>query len=376
MSAFDTLVESYTSTTGVYWALEDNSGTTAAVDSSGNSHTLTCSSFTFGSTGIVPSDALTCATLTVSSNGTSTYQPSFATPNVTLGLIVNFATVPTGTQILLNSILSNKGAAFVITSSGGQDFQMYNGTTVTQLFGAALTANHTYLMIGTWDGTTVTYYQYDLTASSHITPLTGTLAGATWAAGENFVVGNSQTVAELGRVFVLPVTLNQTQVTALYTAATTTGFTVTFNNNGGTGSLTAETDSSPTALSLFSTGTMAKVGRQFTGWNTAANGTGTAYADGASYAFSASATLYAQWGRNTVASKMEWLAVLNSLAGKTNLGELAAANAWAGTTNLGLLAALNVKAGTTNLGLDAACNIIAGTTGLSALDALNQENMS
>jgi uncharacterized repeat protein (TIGR02543 family) len=40
---------------------------------------------------------------------------------------------------------------------------------------------------------------------------------------------------------------------------------------------------------------MAYTGYAFTGWNTLANGTGTAYADGASYPFSANATLYAQW---------------------------------------------------------------------------------
>ena len=74
------------------------------------------------------------------------------------------------------------------------------------------------------------------------------------------------------------------------------GYTVTFNANGGTGSLTAEGPYSvATALSLFSTGSMAYTGYAFTGWNTAADGTGTAYADGASYPFSANATLYAQW---------------------------------------------------------------------------------
>jgi uncharacterized repeat protein (TIGR02543 family) len=72
-------------------------------------------------------------------------------------------------------------------------------------------------------------------------------------------------------------------------------FTVTFNNNGGTGSLASETNGTATALSLFSTGTMAYAGHTFTGWNTAANGSGTAYADGASYPFTASVTLYAQW---------------------------------------------------------------------------------
>ena len=72
-----------------------------------------------------------------------------------------------------------------------------------------------------------------------------------------------------------------------------TGYTVTFNGNGSTsGTMANETNSAPTALS---TNTFTRSGYSFTGWNTAANGTGTAYADGASYPFSASATLYAQW---------------------------------------------------------------------------------
>ena len=53
-----------------------------------------------------------------------------------------------------------------------------------------------------------------------------------------------------------------------------------------------EINSAPTALS---TNTFTRSGYSFTGWNTAANGTGTAYADGAVFPFSASATLYAQW---------------------------------------------------------------------------------
>jgi hypothetical protein len=90
-----------------------------------------------------------------------------------------------------------------------------------------------------------------------------------------------------------------------------------------------------------------------------------------------SATTYAGTGGSTttlVAPTAGWLAVLNNLAGTTNLGELAAANAYAGTTGLGLNAALNAKAGTTGLGLNAACNSIAGTTGLEALSALCQKS--
>jgi len=68
--------------------------------------------------------------------------------------------------------------------------------------------------------------------------------------------------------------------------------TVTFNNNGGTGSMSPEIHNIPTALTL---NTFMRLGYSFGGWNTLANGSGTAYADGASYAFLADATLYAQW---------------------------------------------------------------------------------
>ncbi len=74
-------------------------------------------------------------------------------------------------------------------------------------------------------------------------------------------------------------------------------FTVTFNGNGSTSGATApETNHAPTALSA---GGFSRDGFVFSGWNTAADGSGTAYADGATYAFTASATLFAQWIVNT-----------------------------------------------------------------------------
>ncbi len=68
--------------------------------------------------------------------------------------------------------------------------------------------------------------------------------------------------------------------------------TVTFNGNGGTGFMANETANAPTALTA---NTYTDVGHGFSGWNTAADGSGTAYANGATYAFNTSATLYAQW---------------------------------------------------------------------------------
>jgi uncharacterized repeat protein (TIGR02543 family) len=69
--------------------------------------------------------------------------------------------------------------------------------------------------------------------------------------------------------------------------------TVTFDANGGSGTLSAQSSGSVTGLTS-NTG-ITRSGYYFDGWNTVAAGSGTAYADGADYAFSSSTTLYAQW---------------------------------------------------------------------------------
>ena len=71
------------------------------------------------------------------------------------------------------------------------------------------------------------------------------------------------------------------------------GHTVTFNVNGGTGTMSSQVANVPTALT---SNTFTRLGYTFTGWNTQANGLGVAYADKAMYAFDADITLYAQWG--------------------------------------------------------------------------------
>lgn len=67
---------------------------------------------------------------------------------------------------------------------------------------------------------------------------------------------------------------------------------VTFSANGGTGNMASETANvaSPLTLNAFT-----RSGYTFNDWNTYANGSGTSYANGATYAFTTSITLYAQW---------------------------------------------------------------------------------
>ena len=46
--------------------------------------------------------------------------------------------------------------------------------------------------------------------------------------------------------------------------------------------------------------TYSRANHKFAGWNTAANGTGTAYGDGDSFTVTGNITLYAQWTRTAV----------------------------------------------------------------------------
>ncbi len=72
--------------------------------------------------------------------------------------------------------------------------------------------------------------------------------------------------------------------------------TVTFNANGGSGSMAPQVADAPTALTANA---FTRTGYTFNGWNTQAGGGGTAYADGATYSFVSSGTLFAQWKANS-----------------------------------------------------------------------------
>jgi len=70
--------------------------------------------------------------------------------------------------------------------------------------------------------------------------------------------------------------------------------TVTFKSNGGSGAMASEKkdQASPLTINAF-----ARAGYTFIDWNSAVDGSGTSYANGASYPFASNLTLYAQWKR-------------------------------------------------------------------------------
>ena len=84
--------------------------------------------------------------------------------------------------------------------------------------------------------------------------------------------------------------------------------TVTFEANGNAeypveGTMTPQTVTAKTDT-VLTTNTFTREGYNFTGWNTAADGTGTSYADGATVNLTENTTLYAQWEDNHSLTKV------------------------------------------------------------------------
>ena len=75
--------------------------------------------------------------------------------------------------------------------------------------------------------------------------------------------------------------------------------TLTYDANGGTGTMT-DTNSpyANGATVTVKSNSFTRTGYTFTGWNTAANGSGTPYSAGNTFSISANTTLFAQWSEN------------------------------------------------------------------------------
>lgn len=84
-----------------------------------------------------------------------------------------------------------------------------------------------------------------------------------------------------------------------YAISYTAGYTITFDANGGTGTMADQTISGTAALNANA---FTRSGYTFNGWNTAANGSGISYANTANITPTADLTLYAQWKSNSSGS--------------------------------------------------------------------------
>lgn len=98
-----------------------------------------------------------------------------------------------------------------------------------------------------------------------------------------------------------------------------TPHTVTFDPNGGSGSMSNQTSSAATNLT---SNAFTNSGCTFVNWNDSANANGTSYANSAIYSFTADVTLYAQWnctsGGGSAGCPYLVSAVVNACAGSCN----------------------------------------------------------
>jgi uncharacterized repeat protein (TIGR02543 family) len=137
-------------------------------------------------------------------------------------------------------------------------------------------------------GTQTKYYNKTLTLSS----TKPTRAGYTfkgWATSKTATTANYQPGGSY--------TANA--ATTLYAVWQINTWKVSYNNNGGTGTIANQTKTYGKSLTLSNGSGFSKTGYTLKSWNTNSAGTGTTYNLGASYTGNAALSLYAKWQINT-----------------------------------------------------------------------------
>ena len=98
-------------------------------------------------------------------------------------------------------------------------------------------------------------------------------------------------------------------------------FVVTFNANGGTGTMANQTFMQGVAQELAHN-TFTREGFDFMGWNTNASGMGTYYSDGQSVTLNTTTTLYAKWQKNSNYEEPATKCVVSSIrSNETGVGD-------------------------------------------------------
>jgi uncharacterized repeat protein (TIGR02543 family) len=168
------------------------------------------------------------------------------------------------------------------------------------------------------DATPPTIYDFTVpaTSSSLAIPITTFSAGDDWSGVAGYLITESATpplATDAGWVATQPATYTvgadgsytlypwvkdaagsvsmEYATPANVTVTVATSHTVTFNANGGSGTMSPQITNTPTALSP---NTFTRTGYTFAGWSTTATGA-VVYANSAVYNFSADITLYARW---------------------------------------------------------------------------------
>ena len=168
--------------------------------------------------------------------------------------------------------------------------------------------DHNVTLYGVWRDSTYTV-TYDANNGSGSTTTDPNLANNstytvknnsfTAPTGKHFTGWNTQANGS-GTGYAAGATFTITGNVTLYAQWAYDTFTVSYDANTGTGSMSSDLNQPyNSTYATKSNGFTAPANKHFTGWNTQANGSGTGYAAGATFTITGNVTLYAQWAYDT-----------------------------------------------------------------------------
>ncbi len=177
----------------------------------------------------------------------------------------------------VNGTLTAEG--YIYTTASGADIKTSEGTGRVVLTGGAGTATTTYQ--ATQSGSTITYVEIPITSAKlhNGSQYVGT--------AEEYTTTDGAAAGSAYRWW--------TSDSKWHSAD---DIRVSFNANGGEGSMDALTQKKDVSFTLTGN-TFTRTGYDFTGWNKAKDGSGTSYNDGAAVTFTSDTVLYAQWKAKT-----------------------------------------------------------------------------
>lgn len=229
-----------------WWKLNDASGSSTAADSSGNAHSGTPTSVTFGNTSEAVSGNTSASFASASSSHILTsYNPALGTALTVEGWVnLNGLTQPTAFgRIIANSFsdFDSKGFELYHNGTSGQ-FWIGNGTTNAGVIGGTVPATGWTHLAGTYDGSTIKLYVNGVLAGS--TSFSGSVpAGSATGIGIGYNPAYSGDFINglIAECAVYGTALSATQIAAHYTAGpTATGTPVRIRAAVGTiGGVTA-----------------------------------------------------------------------------------------------------------------------------------------
>lgn len=231
-----------------------------------------------------------------------TYSLSYSSNSSTSGTapLVQSGIVSTATVSANTGSLSRLGFRFDGWNT------LADGTGSTFVAGATITLTSDTTLYALWTSVptyTITFAGNGQTSGSIPSPITSSdssvaLPGNTGVLNKtNFTFNGWNTQADgLGTHYDVGASFALSANTTLYAEWLGNIYTLTYNSNGATsGSVPAPSSGRGAITTSTNTGSLAKTGFNFNGWNTAGDGTGTSIAAGATYTPTANTTLFARW---------------------------------------------------------------------------------